>query len=205
MSCATARRALSNSLSNSIRRPIIARSTAATLSRRCYAIDLTSIDGKWRKKWNESNVTTKGSENLADAKDNHYVLPMFPYPSGTLHLGHLRVYSIADVVARFRTMKGDKAMLPMGWDAFGLPAENAAIERGVAPEKWTTSNMAKMKEQLELMNGSWDWNRVGSNPFWETISALIRISGIVNLRSGLLQAYSEDFPDAPRTRPCVPG
>ncbi|KAJ4141271.1 coenzyme A transporter [Fusarium equiseti] len=99
------------------------------------------------------------SETLADAKDNHYVLPMFPYPSGTLHLGHLRVYSIADVVARFRTMKGDKAMLPMGWDAFGLPAENAAIERGVAPEKWTTSNMAKMKEQLELMNGSWDWNR----------------------------------------------
>jgi leucyl-tRNA synthetase len=62
-------------------------------------------------------------------------------------------------------MKGDKAMLPMGWDAFGLPAENAAIERGVAPEKWTTSNMAKMKEQLELMNGSWDWNRVGSTPF----------------------------------------
>ncbi|KAH7188614.1 uncharacterized protein B0J16DRAFT_413052 [Fusarium flagelliforme] len=159
MSCATAQRALSNSLSNSIRRPIIARSTAATLSRRCYAIDLTSIDEKWRKKWKESNLATKGSENLADAKDSHYVLPMFPYPSGTLHLGHLRVYSIADVVARFRTMKGDKAMLPMGWDAFGLPAENAAIERGVAPEKWTTSNMAKMKEQLELMNGSWDWNR----------------------------------------------
>ncbi|CAF3443164.1 unnamed protein product [Fusarium graminearum] len=158
--CAAARRALSNpSLHNSIRRPIIAQTTIATLSRRCYAIDLISIDDKWRTKWKESNGTVKPSDKLADKKDNHYVLPMFPYPSGTLHLGHLRVYSIADVVARYRSLKGDKVMLPMGWDAFGLPAENAAIERNVAPEKWTTSNMAKMKEQLELMNGSWDWNR----------------------------------------------
>ncbi|GKU10635.1 unnamed protein product [Fusarium langsethiae] len=159
--CAAARRALSNpSLHNSIRRPIIARhAPAATLSRRCYAIDLTSIDNKWRKRWKESNESMKPSDKLADSKDNHYVLPMFPYPSGTLHLGHLRVYSIADVIARFRSLKGDKVMLPMGWDAFGLPAENAAIERNVAPEKWTTINMAKMKEQLELMNGSWDWNR----------------------------------------------
>jgi leucyl-tRNA synthetase len=159
--CAAARRALSNpSFHNSGRRLIVAHTATATLSRRHYAIDLTSIDDKWRKKWKESNGTAKPSEKLADSKDNHYVLPMFPYPSGTLHLGHLRVYSIADVVARYRSLKGDKVMLPMGWDAFGLPAENAAIERNVAPETWTTSNMAKMKEQLELMNGSWDWNRV---------------------------------------------
>ncbi|EKJ75710.1 hypothetical protein FPSE_04092 [Fusarium pseudograminearum CS3096] len=158
--CAAARRALSNpSLHNSIRRPIIAQTAIATLSRRCYAIDLTSIDDKWRAKWKKSNGTVKPFDKLADNKDNYYVLPMFPYPSGTLHLGHLRVYSIADVVARYRSLKGDKVMLPMGWDAFGLPAENAAIERNVAPEKWTMSNMAKMKEQLELMNGSWDWSR----------------------------------------------
>ena len=82
---------------------------------------------------------------------------MFPYPSGYLHLGHLRVYTIADVVARFHSLQGSNVLLPMGWDAFGLPAENAAIERGINPATWTKMNIAKMKEQLALMNGSWNW------------------------------------------------
>ena len=88
------------------------------------------------------------------------VVPMFPYPSGSLHLGHLRVYTIADVLARYRSLKGDHVALPMGWDAFGLPAENAAIERGIEPGTWTRDNIANMKEQLENMNANWDWSRV---------------------------------------------
>jgi len=88
------------------------------------------------------------------------VLPMFPYPSGTLHLGHLRVYTVADVIARFHALQGYNVMLPMGWDAFGLPAENAAIERGINPAIWTKSNIKKMKEQLDMMNGCWDWSKV---------------------------------------------
>lgn len=83
---------------------------------------------------------------------------MFPYPSGYLHLGHLRVYTIADVVARFHALQGHDVLLPMGWDAFGLPAENAAIERGINPATWTKANITKMKEQLGLMNGSWNWS-----------------------------------------------
>ncbi len=115
-----------------------------------------AIEEKWQKYWDENkSFKVEMDEN----KPKSYVLEMFPYPSGNLHMGHVRNYSIGDVLSRFRTMKGFNVLHPMGWDSFGMPAENAAIKHGVAPKNWTLENIANMTRQLKALGLAYDWDR----------------------------------------------
>ncbi|HHW14647.1 MAG TPA: leucine--tRNA ligase, partial [Firmicutes bacterium] len=118
--------------------------------------DFRTIEPKWQKRWAESGMHRVKED---PGKPKFYCLEMFPYPSGRLHIGHLRNYSIGDVVARFFKMNGYNVLHPMGWDAFGLPAENAAIKHGVFPRDWTLDNIAYMRNQMKQLGFSYDWDR----------------------------------------------
>jgi len=114
------------------------------------------IEGKWQKTWDEAGVFRCPD---ALSRPKYYCLEMFPYPSGRIHMGHVRVYTIGDLLARFKRMRGYQVLHPIGWDAFGLPAENAAHRHGTHPAKWTWENIAFMREQLKQMGISYDWDR----------------------------------------------
>ncbi|MGE5952855.1 MAG: class I tRNA ligase family protein, partial [Qipengyuania vulgaris] len=118
--------------------------------------DPASADSRWQAAWEDAQTFRADSNS---DKPKSYVLEMFPYPSGRIHIGHVRNYTMGDVLARYKRMTGHEVLHPMGWDAFGMPAENAAMEKGVHPGGWTRDNIANMKAQLKRLGFALDWSR----------------------------------------------
>lgn len=119
-------------------------------------MNFSEIEKKWQKNWENSECF---KSKIDEEKPKYYVLEMFPYPSGKIHIGHLRNYSMGDLLARFHRANGKNVLYPMGWDAFGLPAENAAADNNVTPQEWTNKNIELMRSQIKAMGNSYDWNR----------------------------------------------
>src|SRR5918996_6622007 len=120
--------------------------------------DFTAIEDRWMKTWIDGHYWS--APEVPDEKLERYMLTMYPYPSGDLHMGHVEIFSIHDAIARFMRMRGFEVLNPIGWDAFGLPAENAAIRRGIHPKTWTFENIAKHKASIRRLGYSFDWDRV---------------------------------------------
>jgi len=119
-------------------------------------LDPSVLDPKWQQAWQAADVFRARAD---PAKPKYYVLEMFPYPSGRIHMGHVRNYTMGDVIARYKLSCGYSVLHPMGWDAFGMPAENAAMERGGHPKAWTYGNIADMRAQMKPLGLSIDWSR----------------------------------------------
>ncbi|MEL6967664.1 MAG: class I tRNA ligase family protein, partial [Pseudomonadota bacterium] len=117
-----------------------------------------AVETKWQQRWDDARLFETVSEPSAD-RETYYVLEMFPYPSGRIHMGHVRNYAMGDVIARYKRAKGFEVLHPMGWDAFGMPAENAAMQNKTHPGTWTYANIEAMKKQLKSMGLSLDWSR----------------------------------------------
>ncbi|MCL2757546.1 MAG: class I tRNA ligase family protein, partial [Coriobacteriia bacterium] len=136
-----------------------------------YGYDPLSIETKWQAVWAEANVDAVrddvdavrddvvSDQDMSGAKPTYYALEMFPYPSGDVHMGHVRNYTIGDVISRYKRMQGFNVLHPIGWDAFGLPAENAAIKQNSSPAVWTYENIAKQRASLKRLGFSYDWSR----------------------------------------------
>jgi leucyl-tRNA synthetase len=123
------------------------------------AFDFQEIESKWHQRWSEDATLYLAGSGADVSKPKYYVLEMLPYPSGELHVGHVRNYAIGDALARHMWMRGYDVLHPMGWDSFGLPAENAALKQGRQPREWTLSNIAHMKTQFQRLGFAFDWNR----------------------------------------------
>src|SRR5581483_5390805 len=142
-------------LSCHVARPrIVAGNDRETMTADRY--NAAEAEPRWQKVWDERGIFATPNKNLGK---KYYVLEMLPYPSGRIHMGHVRIYTMGDVVARVKRAMGYSVLHPMGWDAFGMPAENAAMERKVHPKAWTYDNIAAMKKQLKSMGLSLDWSR----------------------------------------------